>query len=406
VWRTDLTPLQTTFTSPCRAAFLLLAGIVLAGSGCREDAESPTAPEPTPALATAAGALAFYQVSASGFQTCGVTTEYRAYCWGNPWLGDGTSNQHLTPVAVAGGLQFRQLSTDGSHTCAVTPDYRAYCWGDNYQGQLGDGTTTARLTPVRVGGGLRFRQVEAGGSHTCGVSYPDRRAYCWGYNVVGQLGDGTTTTRLTPALVAGGHQFRHVSAGAYHTCGLTPSDEAYCWGWNKYGQLGVGPEFGRRQRPALVAGGYAFDQLDVGSEHTCAVTTDHRAFCWGYGGLGQIGDGKTYLRFTPKAVAGGLSFSRVSPGSGYTCGETTTDSAYCWGSNEYGQLGDGTTSQRLTPVAVAGGLTFKQVSAGGWHTCGKTPGAVAYCWGWNDFGQLGDGTLTTRLRPTAVAAPM
>jgi alpha-tubulin suppressor-like RCC1 family protein len=385
---------------------MLAAGVLVSTLGCREDAESPTAPEPAPVLATAASALAFYQVSTGGYHTCGVTTDNRAYCWG--WavfgqLGNGTTTQRLRPAAVAGTLRFHQVSAGTDHTCGVTPAYRAYCWGINTNGELGDGTTTNRLTPVPVAGGHLFRRVDAGVSHTCGVSYPDNRGYCWGYNNEGELGDGTFTKRLTPVAVTGGRQFRQVEAGYDHTCGVTTSDEAFCWGWNNYGQLGDSSSASFRKTPSRVAGMHRFRQLDAGLDFTCAVTTSDRAFCWGYGRDGQIGDGKTYLRFWPKAVAGGLSFSRVTTGFIHTCGETTLNRAYCWG---IGAVGDGTQGPRLTPVAVAGGLYFSQLSAGSGQTCGKTPAGVAYCWGSNRRGELGDGTTTVRYRPTPVLGPM
>ena len=85
------------------------------------------------------------------------------------------------------------------------------------------------------------------------------------------------------------------------------------------------------------------------------MTTGDRAFCWGNGRSGQIGDGKPYLRFWPRRVAGGLSFSRVSTEGFHTCGETTQNRTYCWGDNSSGQLGDGTATTRLKPVPVAGG---------------------------------------------------
>ncbi len=164
-----------------------------------------------------------------------------------------------------------------------------------------------------------------------------------------------------------------------------------------------------------MAGTRRFRQIDAGSEYTCAVTTDNRAFCWGNGRHGQIGDGKNYLRFLPSAVAGGHQFERVTTGEYHTCAETTLNRAYCWGSNGppvrvngvwsqdvSGVIGDGTTTQRLTPVAVAGGLFFSQVSAGYSQSCGRTDTGVAYCWG----RQLGDdGATTTRLRPEPVIGP-
>jgi alpha-tubulin suppressor-like RCC1 family protein len=209
-------------------------------------------------------------------------------------------------------------------------------------------------------------------------------------------------------------RFRQVSAGgdrdqeqyAAHSCGVTTSDEAYCWGGNRVGQLGIGgtTSGGSHYTPTRVAGGYRFRQIDAGVDYTCAVTTTYRAYCWGNGRRGQIGDGKTYLRFSPSAVAGGHAFSRVTTGRVHTCAETTLNRAYCWGANG-GALGDGTTTQRLIPVAVSGGLFFSQVGVGEHHSCGRTDSGVAYCWGWNGEGQLGDGTTTTRLRPVRVIGP-
>jgi alpha-tubulin suppressor-like RCC1 family protein len=398
-----------------RLAPLLAPALLAAALGCREDTQSPTAPEATPPLAiSATQALAFHQVSAGGLQTCGLTTENRAYCWGyngSGALGDGTTTRRLTPVAVAGTLQFRQVDAGVFHTCAVTTDYRAYCWGGNRFGAVGDGTTANRLEPVPVAGGHQFRQVDAGQYHTCGRT-TDNRVYCWGNNGSGQLGNGTNTGPETcdfspcstrPVAVVGALAFRQISAGGVHTCGVTTGSRAYCWGDNAYGQIGDSSTVVRRLKPSRVAGGRQFRQVDAGLWHSCAVTTGDRPFCWGNGRTGQIGDGKPYLRFWPRRVAGGLSFSRVSTEGFHTCGETTQNRAYCWGDNAEGQLGDGTTTRRLTPVAVAGGLFFSQVSAGSGWTCGKTPAAVAYCWGHNAEGQLGDGTTTRRLRPVAVA---
>jgi alpha-tubulin suppressor-like RCC1 family protein len=171
--------------SPVLLAGLLSLSLAVATLGCREEATSPTASDSVSALdATTASALAFYQVSAGRYHTCGVTTDNRAYCWGRNsegQLGNGTATIPATrPVAVAGTLRFRQISASSYTTCAVTTDYRAYCWGWNYVGQLGDGTTTPHQRPNPVAGGRQFRQVETGEEHTCGVTYPDNRAFVGG----------------------------------------------------------------------------------------------------------------------------------------------------------------------------------------------------------------------------------
>ena len=397
--------------------FFLVPSLFAGVLACRDDARWTTGPTSEPALAAATvTTLLFSQVSAGLQHTCGITSGARAYCWGsNPQaeLGNGTTAGPETcpatdghpafacstrPVAVQWDHGFRQISAGARHTCGVTDDNRLYCWGANGRGELGDGTTTLRASPVVVGRGLRFRQVDAGGQHTCAVT-TDNIVYCWGLNVYGELGDGTVSFfRSTPAPVVGGHLFRQVTVGDFHTCGVTTSDAVFCWGSNREGQVGDSSTAGRRPRPRQVAGGHQFRQADAGGSHTCAVTTDSRAFCWGDGRLGQLGNGKTNLSFWPRAVSGRLSFDRVSAGGEHTCGETTANQAYCWGYIT-------SLSKDLTPVAVAGGLSVAQVSAGGGHACGKTDGGVVYCWGGNDTGQLGDGTTTDRPAPTLVVAP-
>jgi alpha-tubulin suppressor-like RCC1 family protein len=173
---------------------------------------------------------------------------------------------------------------------------------------------------IRSAHTLSFREVSAGANHTCGVT-PDNRAYCWGLNFDGRLGNGTNAgpeicdnfpCSTRPVAVAGGLRFRLVSAGGDHTCGVTPGNLAYCWGFNAAGQLGNGTNTG----PETCAFGRA-----------CSTR--------------------------PVAVAGGLPFRQVAAGLDHTCGATPAKHAYCWGSNFFGQLGDGTTTDRPRPVPVA-----------------------------------------------------
>jgi len=407
-------------SGPCRILRLLAPVMLVVSLGCREGVQEPTGPEASlpspPALAAGpTSVLAFRQVSPGGLHSCGVTESNQAYCWGfgaNGRLGNGTTTQHRVPVPVIGGLSFRQVSAGSSFTCGVTTDDRAYCWGFNGRGQLGDGTETTRLAPVAVAGNHRFRQVSAGYDHACAVT-TDQRAYCWGLLTDdfpdASLGDGSTAGSAIPVRVTGGFAFRHVSAGVFHTCGVTTSNEAFCWGGNTHGQIGDGVRATSvRTRPTRVAGTRRFRQVDAGDLHSCAVTLASRAFCWGDNRAGQLGDGTRTPRFSPRAVSGGIELDRVTAGQQYSCGEAGNNRTYCWGSNASGQLGVGDDrGGSPTPVLVTGGHFFAQVSAGGFHTCGKTGSGQAYCWGNNGNGGLGDGSqITFRNAPVPVAAPM
>ncbi|NBT26562.1 MAG: hypothetical protein EBT09_08440, partial [Actinobacteria bacterium] len=245
----------------------------------------------------------------------------------------------------------------GDHTCGLTANGTAYCWGANSQGQLGNGTTDTRVAPSAVTGGLRFSSLTAGGLHTCGLTV-NGMAYCWGQNFSGQLGDGTSGTqvernlanRTAPVPVTGALTFSSLVAGSYHTCGLTANGTAYCWGDNYYGQLGDGFPGTNRLSPVAVLGGRSFTGLASGAHHTCGLTGSGTAYCWGSNWSGEIGDGTSgndkwdYApqRNLPVAVRGGVSFSSLTAGSGHTCGLTGGGEAYCWGRNQAGQLGDGT----------------------------------------------------------------
>jgi alpha-tubulin suppressor-like RCC1 family protein len=378
----------------------LLAAALLTVLACGEDS-GPTEAVARPDLAATALAAAptFRMISAGDPRTCGVTSDRRAYCWGD-----------FSRQFIGGALRFRQVAVGGDHFCGVTTGDVVYCWGSNVTGQLGDGTTTSRLTPAPVKGSLRFRTVRAGNWHTCAVTYSNQ-AYCWGSNAEGQLGDSTEAgRRARPIKVVGGHSWRHVVPGGLHTCGVTTSDKAYCWGYAAQGAIGDGSSTVLHRRwPRAVAGGLSFRQVEAGGAHSCGIRYDDRAYCWGNNFEGRIGDGTTTTRLKPVAVVGGLRFAGINLGSAHTCAVTTADRAYCWGNNTAGQLGDGTRTHRSMPVRVAGGLLINRVSAGKGgsrsYSCGLTTGDKAYCWGTNEVEQLGDGTTTDRLTPVAVLGP-
>ena len=169
-------------------------------------------------------------IAAGGYHACALKGG-QVYCWGYNYygeLGDGTTTQRITPTLVADGAMGNSGVTavdvgNSYYTCALKGG-QVYCWGYNYYGQLGDGTYTQRTTPLFVGNGAMGNSgvtaVAAGGYHACALK--GGQVYCWGPNGSGQLGDGTTTNRTTPTLVADGAMGNSgvtaVAGGNVHTC--------------------------------------------------------------------------------------------------------------------------------------------------------------------------------------------
>lgn len=250
-------------------------------------------------------------------------------------------------------------------------------------------------------GGVRrapptFVTVTTGTEHSCALT-PAGRAYCWGSNRLGQLGDESApragASADKPVAVATAETFVAISAGAGHTCALTAAGVAYCWGLDLTAELGravvadVCAGFPCSRRPVRVDASVRFDTIAAGFGHTCALS-DGRAFCWGRNDRGQLGTARADddcdgvpCNAQPVAVGAVERFSSISAGGDHTCA-LAAGVAYCWGSNQYGQLGRASAERRNPrPVAVEARERFRRIEARGVRTCATTVVGAVRCWG-------------------------
>jgi alpha-tubulin suppressor-like RCC1 family protein len=369
---------------------------------------SATAPDQGDGILTAT-AVRFISISAAGSSACGLSGEGAAYCWGSNFLtqlGDGSTVTLRTRAArVAGGHVFEKLESAGAgnFSCAIKAGGAGWCWGSARQGQLGDGTLplgggSSSPVPIAVAGGLSFSVIEPGGDFACGLDQAGK-AFCWGLNFFGQLGDGTTDRHGTPEPAASAFTFSRISTARDHACGLTGAGDTYCWGNRNGYQQG---NIQARTTPIIIPGGVKFASIAAGWIHTCGLTSSGAAYCWGQNSSGQVGDGSTSTRSAPVAVSGGRSFVMLAAQGLTTCGLTADGTAYCWGENGNGEAGVGHTNPVRVPTPVDGGHRFTTLTVGGFTVCGLVDSGVAWCWGPNESGQVGDGTLDMRVSPTRV----
>lgn len=313
------------------------------------------------------GCLGVTQVAAGYYHACAVLTDKRVRCWGENDQGQSGQSpigmpEVKSPDQVSNITGAVMVAATFSTSCALLGDGTVRCWGNNVGGQLGIGTTdnTPHPTPAQVQGvtGATFLSGASAG-HFCAI-VAGGQIKCWGGNSSGQLGDGTVGANspvpttvckpdVTPCEPATGATF--VAGGDTHTCAIFAGGKVACWGSNSTGQLGQPVAVTSAPIGMFVPGGFTATYLTAGNQITCAASGGEAKCFGGGGGQGRLGNGQD-------------------------TGVITVPTAVCTKQD---------CSTKLTGVTAV--TTFDESS------CGLANGGVR-CWGSNTGGQLGDGNAS------------
>ncbi|MDR0441863.1 MAG: hypothetical protein LBH44_00480 [Treponema sp.] len=327
-----------------------------------------------------------------GFITDGVETQTCDY---------NHSHNRTQPVRAAG---VKTISAASTHSIAVKTNGELWAWGGNGNGNLGDGTTTNRLSPVRIGNATDWEAVSAGSVYSLALK-TNGELWAWGRNERGQIGDGTIDQRTSPVQIGTETNWASVSGGTYHSLALKKDGSLWAWGENTNGQLGDGTT-NDSYSPVRIGSDTDWESVSGGQTNTLALKENGSLWAWGANTSGQLGDGTSGTannKTTPLRIGSDTDWTSVSVGTSHTLALKENGSLWAWGANTSGQLGDGTSgsvNNKASPVQI--GTGWASVTAGNTHTLAiKTDGSLL-AWGGNNFGCLGDGTTTNRASPVRI----
>jgi len=334
---------------------------------------SPTTPNQT-------YANTWKQISAGYKYAAAVKTDGTLWTWGTAdygGLGINSLTTKSTPVTTfAGGTNWKQIDcASTSIIAAIKTDGTLWTWGWNQNQQLGINAANDRSTPVTTfAGGTDWKQVSSGTNHTAAIK-TDGTLWIWGTGDVGQLGINALAVRSTPVTTfAGGTNWKQVACGFVNTAAIKTDGTLWTWGRNIYGNIGDNTTTQKITPVTTFAGGTNWKQVTCGYE-ILAIKTDGTLWTWGRGGQG---DNTTTPRSTPiTTFAGGTNWKQVSSGNFHNAAIKTDGTLWTWGANSKGQLGLGDTTYitRSTPVTtIAGGTNWKQVACGTNSCFGITSG--------------------------------
>jgi hypothetical protein len=287
------------------------------------------------------------------------------------------------------------VTVGSQHACVLTAGGDAWCWGFATDGALGAGSdVTSTDMPLRVDLPRPAVDIDAGFEGTCAI-LDDGSAWCWGRNESGEVGDGTTENRFVPTAVVGlPSSAISISRGHDHACAVLDDGGAWCWGDNLVGELGTGRTAGSatsEPRPVRVPRVPLLAQITSGAGHTCALTGDGAAWCWGsslYGVLGRADGAEDRVPGPVVGLDSGVDV--VVAGDDQTCA-IRAGSLLCWGLvDESVARTDIEAATRRTPTVVDLGRPIMEVDlANGYHRCARDEAGATWCWGNAEVGQLG-----------------
>jgi alpha-tubulin suppressor-like RCC1 family protein len=325
----------------------------------------------------------------------------------------------ILAVGLAGvvyGADVISMWGGGRHTIVLKSDGTVWNWGSNLGGELGTGpaTTNHALAPVEVhgSGDIDFLHsisaIMGGEAHNVALK-SDGTVWTWGYNGMGQLGDGTTNNEALPVpaglnAVPPLTTVTKLGGRTYWNLAVKSDGSMWAWGMGQSGQMGNGGttnclnpvRVGNSQPGGAVN---SPRQVSCGFTYGVALLTNGTVWTWGTGGSGELGNGANSQNYVPTQIPVLSNITAISTGWKHTIALKADGTVWAWGKNQGGEVGDGTTANRSNAVQVLNLSNIVAVSGGDYNSIALRSDGTVWKWGGNQQGELGIGSADTDAHP-------
>ncbi|TBL75358.1 S-layer homology domain-containing protein [Paenibacillus thalictri] len=382
----------------------------------------------TPSVTNAATAVK--AIAAGSSFSLALDNYGSVWSWGSNLRGqlaNGNTYDDYRPSMVVGGRDVIQIAAGSQHAVALKADGTIVAWGSNSFGQLGSGDLDRATEGRQIQNGFNdIAIIGSGFFHTMAVK-GDGSLWVWGNNLTGQLGDGTTTNRISPALLA---RFNMVKSAPAAPSSATGTDaggstanpvtgktntiaagegysmfinngKLWSWGDNVFGQLGDGSH-SSKNKPVSVMDLPGPASVAAGTGHSMAVNPGGHVSAWGLNAFGQLGNGTNTNQYSPAELTGMNDAVQAVSGNSFTAVLKKDGTVWTTGDNTYGQLGvgSGTGSTSFTQITELPKII--ELEAGYSYVLALAEDGTLYAWGDNANGQLGDSSTASRKFPAPV----
>ena len=368
-----------------------------AGNGSRTDLSAPV---------QVAGDAVWASAAAGYGHVLALKVDGTLWASGSNWAGElgigGHADQSI-PIPVGFPVANRTMAIGSYHALYIGSDGRLWAWGSNFNGELGNGAlyATGSSNPGQVGVDADWKSVAAGQKFSLAIK-GDGTLWGFGLNGNGQLGVPSVYFSTSPIQVGlKRSNWTAVSAGVMHAAALAGDGSLWTWGYNVVGQLGIGTS-ADAYNPVRVGTDSDWVAVSAGDWHTVALKRDGSLWAWGANDAGQVGSGASTGSNAPVRVGYGNNWIAVAAGSSHTQALQSDGSLWTWGGNSAGQLGLGTFTPSSTPARVGVENNWASIAAGKDNSVAIKRDGSLWAWGDASEGQLPGGPTVNS--PVALGA--